>query len=102
MDCDDSTQRILAIDIGGTNVKVRTTEEDEIRKHPSGPDLTPKELISRVRSMTEDWDYDVISIGYPGPVLDGRAACEPRTAARNEQLPKLKELGARLFLDSEN
>jgi polyphosphate glucokinase len=28
--------------------------------------------------MTEDWSFDVVSIGFPGPVLRGRPVCEPR------------------------
>jgi polyphosphate glucokinase len=27
--------------------------------------------------LTHDWDYDVISMGYPGPILNGKIAREP-------------------------
>ena len=69
--------RVLVIDVGGTNVKLRTSEHDEIRKHPSGPGLTPEQMVQVVRELCSDWDYDVVSIGFPGPVLAGRPACEP-------------------------
>jgi predicted NBD/HSP70 family sugar kinase len=69
---------VLAVDVGGTNVKVRTSTSDEVRKHPSGPELTPQSLVDMAREMTADWDFDVISIGFPGPVVDGSPAIEPR------------------------
>ncbi len=70
--------RVLVIDVGGTNVKVRATDQDETRRHPSGRGFGPEDMVRAVREMTRDWDYEVVAIGYPGPVLDGRPACEPR------------------------
>jgi len=49
----------------------------EERKFSSGPDLTAGDMVARVRDLTEDWDYDVISIGYPGPVVHNRPLAEP-------------------------
>ncbi len=69
---------ILSIDVGGTSVKVRTSEVEEVRKHPSGPELTPASMVAAVREMTADWDYDAISVGFPGPVVNGSPAVEPR------------------------
>jgi polyphosphate glucokinase len=69
--------KILVIDVGGTHIKVRAQGQDELRKCPSGPDLTPAVLIERVREATADWEYDHISIGYPGPVVEGRILLEP-------------------------
>jgi len=69
--------RILVIDIGGTHVKLLATGQDEPTKIDSGPDLTPRAMAASVRDATADWSYEVISIGYPGPVLDGRPAREP-------------------------
>ncbi|MBM4070254.1 MAG: ROK family protein [Planctomycetes bacterium] len=71
-------KRILVIDIGGTHVKVLVTGENAPRKTPSGPDLTAEAMVQAVLSMTEDWPHDVISIGYPGPVLRGKPRVEPR------------------------
>jgi polyphosphate glucokinase len=68
---------VLAIDIGGTNVKMLATGQTESRRFPSGPRMTPRLMIAGVKKMTADWKYDVISIGYPGPVLRGRPVVEP-------------------------
>src|SRR5271169_1813455 len=68
---------VLVIDIGGTHVKVLTTSQDQHREFVSGPTLTPKRLVSRVRNLVADWKYDAISVGYPGPVLRNRPISEP-------------------------
>src|SRR5216117_1880758 len=68
---------VLVIDIGGTHVKVLATGKDAHREFDSGPTLTPKRMVSEVRKLVGDWKYDVISIGYPGPVLRDRPVSEP-------------------------
>jgi polyphosphate glucokinase len=68
---------VLVIDIGGTNVKVRASHQHEKRKFASGPALTPKQMMSGIRKLVADWDYDVVSIGYPGAVLRNRPLSEP-------------------------
>jgi polyphosphate glucokinase len=68
---------VLVIDIGGTHVKVLATGQDAHREFDSGPMLTPKRMVSGVRRLVADWKYDVISIGYPGPVLRNRPVSEP-------------------------
>jgi polyphosphate glucokinase len=73
---------VLAIDIGGTSVKVLATGQDEPRKFPSGPEMTPKQMVSGVQEIAKGWKYDVISIGYPGLVLQGRPAVEPHNLGR--------------------
>jgi polyphosphate glucokinase len=72
---------VLAIDIGGTHVKVLATGQKEERKFDSGPTLTPRRMVSGVKRLTKDWKYDVVSIGYPGPVLRGRPVSEPHNLA---------------------
>ena len=69
--------KVLIIDIGGTHVKVLATGQDAEREFVSGPTLTPKRMVSGVRKLVADWKYDVISIGYPGPVLRNRPIAEP-------------------------
>jgi polyphosphate glucokinase len=44
----------------------------------SGPALTAKSMVRRVRQAVRDWDYDVVSVGYPGPVVHGKPLSEPR------------------------
>ena len=68
---------VLVIDIGGTHVKVLATGQKAHREFDSGPSLTPKRMASKVRKTVADWKYDVVSIGYPGPVLRGRPVSEP-------------------------
>ncbi len=68
---------ILAIDIGGTNLKVKCSTGDEVRKVPSGRKMTADQMVAAVQEMTQDWEYDVISIGFPGPVIHGKIAREP-------------------------
>jgi polyphosphate glucokinase len=69
--------KILVIDVGGTNIKVRVQGTEEVRKCASGPELTPAEMVSLVKTATADWDYDAVSIGYPGPVVNGQIKVEP-------------------------
>jgi polyphosphate glucokinase len=70
-------KNVLVIDIGGTHVKVLASGHDTRREFDSGPALTPKRTISKVRKLVAGWKYDVVSIGYPGPVLRGRPVSEP-------------------------
>jgi polyphosphate glucokinase len=60
--------RVLVLDIGGTNVKLLASGETEPRRLPSGDQLSPAAMVSAVHKRTQDWKYDVVSIGYPGPV----------------------------------
>jgi polyphosphate glucokinase len=69
---------VLAVDIGGTHVKILATGQAEHRRFVSGPTLTPDTMVSGVKELADGWKYDVISIGYPGPVLHGRPVAEPR------------------------
>ena len=68
---------ILVIDIGGTSVKILASGQDEPRKFPSGPTLTPKQMVAGVTKLAEDWEYDVVSIGYPGIVVHNRPLADP-------------------------
>src|SRR5215475_3165575 len=70
-------KNVLVIDIGGTHVKVYSTGRRDAVKIESGRTMTPKELIEAVKAKTSDWKYDVISIGYPGPVLHGKPLNDP-------------------------
>ena len=68
--------KVLVVDIGGTKVKVLAAGLGR-EAFDSGPKLTPKRMVSRVRKLTAHWEYDAISIGYPGPVLRDRVVEEP-------------------------
>jgi polyphosphate glucokinase len=68
---------VLVVDVGGTHVKILATGQDESRKFSSGPTLTAKQMVTRVKTLAAGWKYDVVSIGYPGPVLRNRPVAEP-------------------------
>jgi len=74
--------KVMVIDIGGNSVKVLVTGETDPRKFPSGPKLTPRQMVSAVLKLTEDWECDAVSIGYPGRVRDGRPVSEPYNLGR--------------------
>ena len=70
--------KVLVIDVGGTNVKILATGHAQPRKFPSGRRMTAARMVARVKKIAEDWDYDVVSIGVPGPVLLGQLILDPR------------------------
>lgn len=69
---------ILVIDVGGTHIKVLATGRKKPLKIRSGPKMSAKEMVRAVKRATTDWQYSVVSIGYPGPVLHGKPVTEPR------------------------
>ncbi len=73
--------KVLAIDVGGTNIKFLATGRREIRKFPSGPKMDAEQMVEGVVRETSDWEYEVITIGYPGPVVQGKLVLEPRNLA---------------------
>jgi polyphosphate glucokinase len=73
---------ILVIDIGGTSVKMLVSGQDQRRKFRSGSKLTPERMVAGVQQTTEDWNYDVVSIGYPGVVAGNRPLAEPHNLGR--------------------
>ena len=74
--------KVLAIDIGGTHVKILATGQKEKLEFESGLKLTPKLMVAGVKNLAKDWEYDVVSIGYPGPVLHNRPVAEPHNLAK--------------------
>ena len=74
--------KVLVVDVGGTHVKIVATGQQNHREFASGPTLTAKQMVSRAKALAEDWKYDVVSMGYPGPVLHGRPVAEPHNLGR--------------------
>jgi len=73
---------VLAVDVGGTHVKILSTGHDEPRKFVSGPMLTPQRMVSGIKKLARGWKYDAVSMGYPGVVLRGRPIVEPHNLAK--------------------
>jgi polyphosphate glucokinase len=63
---------ILVVDIGGSNVKFTTWQKRRMSKFPSGPRITANQVVKRILSVTKNWKYDAVSIGFPGKILHGR------------------------------
>jgi polyphosphate glucokinase len=68
--------RVLAVDVGGTHVKILASGQKERREFASGPKLTAKRMVARVKALARGWRYDRVTVGYPGPVLHDRAVAE--------------------------
>ena len=74
--------KILVIDIGGTNIKLKLSTGDEIRKFPSGKEMTPDKMVEGIRQLAPDWDFEAVSIGYPGPIVKDKVLLEPVNLGR--------------------
>lgn len=72
-----ASPKVLAIDIGGTHVKILATGRRAKREVDSGPEMTAAHMVEAVRTLAEGWDYDVVAMGYPGPVLHHKPLLEP-------------------------
>jgi polyphosphate glucokinase len=70
-------QTVLAVDVGGSHVKVLLSTGGERRRFESGPTLTAQQMVDGVLDLTKDLDYDVVSIGVPAPVSAGRVVQDP-------------------------
>ena len=77
-----SRQIVLVLDVGGTHVKAMDSKNLTKREFASGPHLTAKAMVKQVKELTADWSYDVISVGYPGPVAHGRPLAEPHNLGK--------------------
>jgi polyphosphate glucokinase len=75
------TMKVLVVDVGGTNVKILATGQKEPRRFPSGPAMTPAQMVAGVKELAGDWQYEVATIGYPGVVAKGRPVKEPHNLA---------------------
>jgi polyphosphate glucokinase len=71
------TPKVLVIDVGGTNIKLLATGQKVPRKIPSGPAMTAGKMVRVVKEYVRDWKYDRVSLGYPGPIINGHALREP-------------------------
>lgn len=70
-------KKILMVDVGGTNVKLMASGHEGRRKVPSGPKLSAAKMVKEVLKTTKDWDFEAVSLGFPGLVVEGKPAREP-------------------------
>ena len=71
------SKKILVIDVGGTNLKIQASGMKEAVKVSSGPKMTAVQMAAAVKKVSADWQFDAVSIGFPGPVKDNRPVREP-------------------------
>ena len=69
--------KVLAIDVGGSHVKILATGQEERRRVESGPTMTAAQMTQAVIDLAQGWTFDRVSIGYPGPVLHNKPVLEP-------------------------
>ena len=69
--------KVLVIDIGGTHVKVASSDHLVPLKIVSGATLTADQMVSQVLELVSEWEFDAVTIGFPGPVVNDRPSAEP-------------------------
>jgi len=70
-------RKILVVDIGGTHVKLLMSRRVE-REFVSGPRMGPAEFVDRFKQTVRGWNFDVVSIGFPAPMRNGRIIRDPK------------------------
>jgi polyphosphate glucokinase len=71
-------QKVLAVDVGGSHVKLLVSGGGgKARRFASGPELRPEDVVEGVAALSGDWSYDTVSVGVPAPVHAGHVAAEP-------------------------
>ncbi len=68
---------VLVIDIGGSKIKLRKSDGPQTLKFESGPKMTPSQMVVQAMLLTANWEYNVVSIGFAGPVVHGKPALDP-------------------------
>ncbi|WP_296019817.1 ROK family protein [uncultured Agrobacterium sp.] len=68
---------VLSIDIGGSHVKILSSAGGEEKKAVSGKTMTAADMVAAVKAMADGLKYDVVSMGYPGPVVHDKPLREP-------------------------
>ncbi|HTB21436.1 MAG TPA: ROK family protein [bacterium] len=70
-------RKILVVDVGGSHVKALATGQKRWVKFASGPGMGPGRMVKELTNAVKGWDYDAVSLGYPGPVVHGRPLADP-------------------------
>jgi polyphosphate glucokinase len=71
--------KILVLDVGGTHVKMLLSGHRAKIQFDSGPKMTAAAMAASAKKFAAEagWKYDLISIGFPGPVLHEMPVAEP-------------------------
>jgi polyphosphate glucokinase len=77
-----TNRRILVLDVGGTHVKLLVTGMKQPILIPSGPTMTPRMMVRQVKAAVKSIPYDVVSMGYPGPVVHRKPLQEPHNLGK--------------------
>lgn len=78
----DAEKVVLAVDVGGSHVKIRLSSGGDERRVESGPNMSAGQMIGKVKTMAQDLVFDAIAIGYPGPVARNRVTLEPHNLGK--------------------
>ena len=70
-------RKVLAVDVGGSHVKVALSDGSEPRRFDSGASLSGQQMVDGVLHLTSDWDYDAVSVGIPAVVRNGQVEADP-------------------------
>jgi polyphosphate glucokinase len=68
---------VLAVDVGGSHVKILASGESEPSRVESGPRMTAERMVSAVKTLAAGRGWDCMSIGVPTPVHRGRVVADP-------------------------
>ena len=77
---------VLVIDVGGTHVKVLATGQREERKILSGSSMTASKMVRDIKHVAKNWEYGLVSLGFPGPVIHG---CPPRALQSGQRVGRI-------------
>jgi polyphosphate glucokinase len=69
---------VLVLDVGGSHVKCIATGQKAPIEFISGQRMTPARMMKNILKVTSGWQFDAVSIGYPGVVRRGRIVRDPR------------------------
>ncbi len=68
---------VLAVDVGGSHVKILLNGDNDRRRFVSGKRMTAEQMATGVLELAEGLNYEYVSVGVPAPVLAGRVVREP-------------------------
>lgn len=69
--------RVLVVDIGGSHIKAALAGSEARARIASTDDMGPEEMLGQLQPLLTDWQFDVVSIGYPGEVGQGGPRKDP-------------------------